>query len=98
MNRNQKSGVTGIEVCWVVLVWCALWLSNTGFSQEPRTEMVAMRDGVRLATDVFLPAGEGPFPVVLERTPYNRQRNPPAAQYNRNGYVFVMQDWRGLFA
>jgi len=60
--------------------------------------MVAMRDGVRLATDVYLPPGDGPFPVVLERTPYNRQRQPPAAQFVRNGYVFVIQDWRGLFA
>jgi putative CocE/NonD family hydrolase len=34
--------------------------------------MVAMRDGVRLATDIHLPDGAGPFPVVLERTPYGR--------------------------
>jgi len=33
--------------------------------------MVAMRDGVRLNTFVFLPAGGGPrFPVILQRTPY----------------------------
>ncbi len=41
--------------------------------------MVPMRDGVRLATDVHLPAsgGEalpGPFPVLLERTPYGKSR------------------------
>jgi predicted acyl esterase len=33
--------------------------------------MVAMRDGVRLNTFVFLPQGGGPrFPVILHRTPY----------------------------
>jgi predicted acyl esterase len=80
-----------------IAVFCLCWLSYIAQAQQPQTEMVAMRDGVRLATDVFLPKGAGPFPVVLERTPYNRQRSPPAAQYNRNGYVFVMQDWRGLF-
>lgn len=41
--------------------------------------MVPMRDGVRLATDVYLPADEagdlvGPCPVILERTPYGRNR------------------------
>jgi putative CocE/NonD family hydrolase len=41
--------------------------------------MVPMRDGVRLATDVYLPAREGvlldgPWPVILERTPYGRNR------------------------
>jgi len=39
--------------------------------------MVTMRDGVRLATDIYLPAGEaavqpGKFPVILERTPYGK--------------------------
>ena len=34
--------------------------------------MVSMRDGVRLATDIYLPQGEGPFPTLLERTPYGR--------------------------
>lgn len=41
--------------------------------------MVPMRDGVRLATDVYLPARDGeelrgPWPVIVERTPYGRNR------------------------
>ena len=40
-------------------------------------QMVPMRDGVRLATDVHLPAGyrpglDAPLPVILERTPYDK--------------------------
>lgn len=40
---------------------------------------VPMRDGIQLATDVWLPARDGvalpgPFPVILERTPYGRNR------------------------
>lgn len=40
-------------------------------------QMVRMRDGVRLATDVHLPAGyrpglDAPLPVILERTPYGK--------------------------
>ena len=38
-----------------------------------RDVMVPMRDGVRLATDIYLPAGpSGPRSVILERTPYNK--------------------------
>ena len=33
---------------------------------------VPARDGVRLATDVYRPTSGGPFPVLLERTPYNK--------------------------
>src|SRR5262245_40268750 len=34
---------------------------------------VHMRDGARLNADVYLPAGEGKFPVVLVRTPYKTE-------------------------
>lgn len=40
-----------------------------------QTHMVAMRDGIRLATDIYLPPGAHPgdrFPVIVERTPYGR--------------------------
>ena len=39
-----------------------------------RHEFVIMplRDGVKLATEVFLPEGSGPWPVALLRTPYSR--------------------------
>jgi predicted acyl esterase len=34
-------------------------------------EMVPMRDGVRLATEVYKPPASGKFPVIMERSPYN---------------------------
>ncbi len=42
-----------------------------------RDVMVTMRDGVRLATDIYRPANSGmaletPLPVLLERTPYDK--------------------------
>ena len=36
--------------------------------------MVPMRDGVRLATDTWIPAGAGPFPVLLVRLPYGKDQ------------------------
>ncbi|MFN3514781.1 MAG: CocE/NonD family hydrolase [Phenylobacterium sp.] len=39
-----------------------------------RDVMVPMRDGVRLAADIYRPAGAtGPLPVLLERTPYGKR-------------------------
>ncbi len=71
-----------------------------------RNVMVEMRDGVRLATDLYLPAaGEipvnGPLPAVLLRTPYNKDEFEETHGLNtwfaRHGYVAVAQDCRGCF-
>lgn len=36
-----------------------------------RKVMMPMRDGVRLATDIYRPKGAGPWPTIFVRTPYN---------------------------
>lgn len=65
--------------------------------------MVTMRDGVRLATDVYRPAKSGealeePLPVILSRLPYNKDGQATAARYYAtHGYVFVAQDTRGRY-
>lgn len=75
---------------------------------------VRMRDGTHLATDVYLPAGgQGPFPVLLERTPYDKRgtnhgdrtlaapvpisKPALAAQFVAAGYAYVLQDCRGRY-
>ena len=68
--------------------------------------MATMRDGVRLAADVFRPTKNGtpvaePLPVILERTPYNKSQPQSAARcryFAQRGYVFVAQDIRGCYA
>ena len=66
--------------------------------------MVPMRDGVRLATDVYLPARdgeaiEGQWPAILTRTPYNKNGNKRFGEYfAQRGYAFVAQDTRGRYA
>ena len=61
-----------------------------------------MRDGVNLATDVFMSAEGGPFPTVLIRIPYDRGSDmsfgvPTAIYLAQRGYAVVMQDTRGRF-
>ncbi len=68
-----------------------------------RDVMVAMRDGARLATDIYRPAlggapAPGPFPVLIERTPYDK--GAPrfvvhARFFAEHGYVVLIQDVRG---
>lgn len=57
-----------------------------------------MRDGVKLAADVYLPQGEGPWPVILTHTPYLKQNMFRAAggeRFVKAGYAYVVRDVRG---
>src|SRR5712692_9282954 len=76
--------------------------------------MVPMRDGVKLATDVYRPAEVGQWPVLLTRVPYNKDLRFPIPQLQEKriflelnldservvqaGYVIVAQDTRGRYA
>lgn len=78
-----------------------------------RDVMVPMRDGVHLATDIFLPHGTGPWPVLVERTPYDKTaaraneytrdhpdvfgREELAGFFTDAGFVVVFQDCRGRY-
>ncbi len=59
--------------------------------------MIPMRDGVRLATEIFLPPGPGPWPAVLTRTAYGRWSAAlrDAGTFGQHGVAFVTQDLRG---
>lgn len=61
------------------------------------TFMVPMRDGTRLCTEVHLPSGRGPWPVILYRTPYGKNRIRGVAKYSKHGYAVIIQDARGRF-
>ncbi|MBL9129562.1 MAG: CocE/NonD family hydrolase [Verrucomicrobiaceae bacterium] len=66
---------------------------------EPETVMVTMRDGVKLATDIYKPAGSAEkLPVILTRTPYNKSGAKKHGEYfAQHGYIFVAQDTRGRY-
>src|SRR2546427_193777 len=78
-----------------------------------RDLIVPTRDGIGLATDVYRPAGDGPSPILLECTPYDksapsraertaavalpRSRAEVALYFMRHGYAIAYQDCRGRY-
>jgi len=81
---------------------------------QPFSQYVTMRDGVRIAVDVYLPQGEGAaakFPSIIVATPYYRRFKTagPVAEYTPmafryrdafvpRGYALVVVDVRGTGA
>lgn len=64
---------------------------------------IPMRDGTRLATDLYFPEKPGRYPVLVERTPYGKHQSVMVsigapAFLASNGYVVAVQDARGRFA
>ena len=90
-----------------------MYTSKSGGMVVDRDLVVPARDGVGLATDVYRPAGDGPYPVLLERTPYDksapsraertaavakpRTRSEVAHYFVRHGYAVIYQDCRGRY-
>ncbi len=75
-------------------------LSKAEYGIRPLgTHWVTTRDGLKLATEVFLPAGGEPgqkFPTIVVRTCYGRNRDLyRCTHWVNRGYAFVIQDVRG---
>ncbi|NIP56513.1 MAG: CocE/NonD family hydrolase [Gemmatimonadetes bacterium] len=103
----------GLGATTLAVVATALAPGAARAQSEPPYEAILFREGVRvetrdgtgLATDVFRPARggravEGPFPALLQRTPYGRTRESlrdQALWFARHGYVVVVQDMRGRY-
>ena len=63
-----------------------------------RNVMMKTRDGVTLHADIYRPQGDGKYPVLLQRTPYDK--NNVAAFASRaaaHGFMVVVQDVRGRY-
>jgi putative CocE/NonD family hydrolase len=75
-------------------------LSQPKFAiKEELNVRVAMRDGVKLATDIYRPDQPGKHPAILIRTPYKKGVSSLTDKYYaRRGYVVAVQDCRGRFA
>jgi len=88
-----------------VLAVAGLLQSSKVWGQEtptPRVEHgVAMktRDGVTLRADIYRPAVEGKYPVLVQRTPYNKDGAVSFAMLAvARGYIVVVQDVRGRYS
>lgn len=98
------------------LLLCGLLPSCATFEDAPATRlpetksldkgvrlakvMMPMRDGIRLATHIYFPDGNGPWPVVLIRTPYGKGGeaiNWEGRQLLDRGILLAIQDPRGRF-
>lgn len=97
------------SLCLLAITLCSPiffeFTSSQGLAQsaEPQVLMernvpMKTRDGVTLKADIYRPAGDGTFPVLLQRTPYNKEG---AAEFARkavtHGFMVVVQDVRGRY-
>ena len=86
-------------ICVLVCLVATLCVAAT---QQPQSIIVernvpaTMRDGIRLQSDIYRPAADGNYPVVLARTPYGKAAVEPIARLiAAHGYITVIQDCRG---
>jgi len=57
-----------------------------------------MRNGVHLRADIYRPKADGQFPVLLQRTPYNKSGGTGfGLTAAARGYVVIIQDVRGRY-
>jgi uncharacterized protein len=99
MNPLQRRSITLSVI--VALTTAAPALAQSIPIETHRDIMVPMRDGVRLATDLYLPAtadNARKLPAILMRTPYNKSNDSSLGRYfASHGYAVVFQDTRGRF-
>jgi putative CocE/NonD family hydrolase len=76
--------------------------------KEKTDLMLPMRDGVKLHTEIYIPRGPktaGPWPIMLERTPFYANPNEEAyssrlkfyTEFFDDDYIWVLQDLRGRY-
>src|SRR5246127_1165890 len=64
-----------------------------------RNVPVKMRDGVILRADIYRPKADGKFPVLLQRTPYNKDNGFDfGLKAATHGFVVIFEDVRGRYA
>jgi uncharacterized protein len=64
-----------------------------------RNVPVKMRDGIILRADIYRPTADGKFPVLLQRTPYNKDNDVDFGfKSAARGFVVIVEDVRGRYA
>jgi putative CocE/NonD family hydrolase len=94
--RSRKSTIlTILGIVCVIIAFSAYYV----FGGPKKTEVkIKMRDGVHLATDVFVPGHFGKYPTVLVRTPYNKVAEEWMGKaFKLFRIAVVVQDTRGKY-
>ncbi len=109
MRHFIESGCSGergrmaiIAANLTVMAFLAIAFATPAMTQDTQVAVeqgmkAKMRDGVFLIADVYHPKAPGRFPVLLERTPYNRRDAAGGTMLASHGYVVILQDTRGRF-
>ena len=112
MNLKRRLWRTLFIVVVFLLVLPALATAKGVPWKDPKAESSSLKierdvalklsDGITLYSDIYRPEGEGPWPVLLMRVPYDKTQaeNLTYAQpawYARHGYMVVVQDNRGRY-
>jgi putative CocE/NonD family hydrolase len=88
-------------LCFLVLAVSSLPALSFAQSADiviERNVAMKTRDGVTLKADIYRPAGEGSIPVLLQRTPYNKDSTAEFARKAvARGFMVVVQDVRGRY-
>ena len=94
--RRARSAMLRLLPCLFLVATASAQVAPAPFAYEPDVK-IPMRDGVRLAANIFRPKGDGPWPVIVIRTPYGKQDEkwPGGKDYASKGYLMVVRDCRG---
>jgi len=103
-TKSALGGITRFAVAALAATVASLGSARAAVTCH--LEWSEMRDGTRLATEVYLP-GDGRYPVILQRTPYSRVPGAPQLASNCDnaqmmtlaaaGYAALNQDVRGRY-
>ena len=88
-----------MRVLILVLAAALAWSASEQSITRELHVAIPMRDGVRLYSNIFLPANHGRVPTILIRTPYGKTEHlvPNYEVFAEHGYAVVMQDVRGRY-
>ena len=97
----MRKTITG-SVSAVLIYFLYIHAAHAGDSYAvtyERDVAVKMRDGTTLLADIFRPDAAGGFPVLLQRTPYDKNYGTEfGLKAAARGYVVIIEDVRGRYA
>jgi len=90
---------------WLLSLLSLLLAASASFAAEnyqvtfEHDVKIPMRDGFILHADIYRPQADGKFPVLLQRTPYDRRQEFGfGLQGAQRGFVVIVEDVRGRYA